>query len=552
MPCLCLLLGMVARPSLAQPPSGYLPPLPIAEEFRERQPRHNALKSALRQHFSATSLDAQARDELRDWYQQYYFRAFTDPRNFADIAKMRTDFIRSLALAKSQETRNYVMGIALSSARALWDKNYPPATRINFMLLVAELNQQDRDLGAGGNPIAIPYAAALPFMREQLKNPNQIDGVRIAALGGILRHVESQWWFMPNSQINENMMREISRDMVAMAQEETPPEGRSPDAHAWFRSRAVDVLGSLAGLVPTTESFDVMVTIAGNPHNPTWLRVRAANALARVDYRRLPAAENVDKAELAGHVAGLLADSCRLIVDRLESERTKAQTPRAGPGMGGMMGGDMGMMGADMGGMMGGDMSMMGGMMPGGMMGGARPRQDRSGVPAFMLDAVKRKLAYESSCVNAAVHGPVRGSDLKGLLAFSEGDQQALQTVSRIQEAVAKISELVADEEITLAEMVRDVRIQMQDLERLRPEPTVAAPVVAADIPGEEGEGPSEVVVPEPTAPLPADEESEEDLPDEADVPEPELPEEAGVVEPGEGEIPVPEGEFGPAEGDVP
>src|SRR5690606_27194500 len=151
-----------------------------------------------------------------------------------------------------------------------------------------------------------------------------------------------------------------------------------------------------------------------------------------------------------------------------ESERTKAQTQRAGPpGMGGMMGGDMGMMGADMGGMGGsGYEGMMGGMMPGGMMGGARPRQDRSGVPAFMLDAVKRKLAYESSCVQAAVNGPTRDSDFKGLLAFSEGDQQALQTVSRIQEAVAKISELVADEEITLAEMVRDVRIQMQDLER--------------------------------------------------------------------------------------
>jgi hypothetical protein len=330
-----LMMGLViaafARPSLAQPGSRYLPPLPIAEDLRERQPRNNALKSALRQHFSATSFDQQARADLTAWYQGYYFRAFTDPRNFADISKMRADFIRSLSLAKSQETRNFAMAIAFASARALCDKNYPPATRINLMLLVAELNQEDRGFGAGGNPVAIPYAPALAYMREQLKNPNQIDGVRIAALGGILRHVESQWWFMPRPQINENSMREISRDMVALAQEETPPEERSVEGHAWFRSRAVDVLGALAGLVPTAESFDVMVKIAGNPQNPTWLRVRAANSLARVDYRRLPAAENIDKAELAGHVAGLLADSCRLIVDRLESERTKAQQRQGAP-----------------------------------------------------------------------------------------------------------------------------------------------------------------------------------------------------------------------------
>jgi hypothetical protein len=223
-----------------------------------------------------------------------------------------------------------------------------------------------------------------------------------------------------------------------------------------------------------------------------------------------------------------------------------------------MMGGDMGMMGGDMaGGMASGYGEMMGGMpgmggmggMPG--MGGARPRQDRSGVPSFMLDAAKRRLAYESSCVKAAVAGPTSDSDFKGLLAFSEGDPQAVQTVSRIQEAVTKISELVTDEELTLADMVRDVRIQMQDLERLRPEPTVAAPAATVeDIPGETAETESEVVVPEPSAPLPPEEASADDLPDEADVPEPELPEAIGDEGPAEGTAPVPGGETGPAAGD--
>src|SRR5690606_22323334 len=107
-------------------------------------------------------------------------------------------------------------------------------------------------------------------------------------------------------------------EMLAIARQAEPPENRSPEAHAWIRSRAVDVLGGLIGLVPSLETYNTLVDVMDDYDQPLWMRVRAAYALGRVDYARLPEANTIKKDEVAAKVAGVLADACRLEVDRLE------------------------------------------------------------------------------------------------------------------------------------------------------------------------------------------------------------------------------------------
>jgi hypothetical protein len=410
-------------------------------------------------------------------------------------------------------------------------------------------------------PIAVPYAPTLPYLRQQASDVNQIDGVRVAALMGIHRHVESQW-FLSNQRPADDVINGLTQEMLAIVTETEPPAGRSPEAHAWIRGRAVDILGSLSGWLPSPATVTALSDIMADADAPVGLRCRAAYALGRIDYNQLGGA-GTDLAALAGNVAGLLADACKIEVTRLEQEKTELTSQRGtapggvggfgeftGPNPSSAMGGGSGMgMGMGMGDEdSGGGFPFSGsGMGMGGYPGGSRGSEDddgadTGGLPKHIVDGSRRRLLYEVACVRTGVAGPATDSTFKGLKALAANDPTADATIRDIEEAIQALDEAVNKKDYVLNDLLKNVRIQMQNLDRLRPQdkidaaatsdiPDVPTEDVPGDVPSEDlpGEGipsgdvPSESADPAdsvPPADLPPDSEPSDVPPaDEGDVP---------------------------------
>lgn len=521
----CLVLGAALLTTAGLPTASvraqsaptYEAPLPVAKDMQPRGRRHVELSRALQPALSGVApFDDTARRNLTEWLRGYVFRAMTDPAYYSEIADLRGDLVKAMRNTRNPEVQRALVTECFRLAQALCDRNYPPPTRINAMLLIADLNQSEGGIGEGGaRQPAVPYAPALEYMLTQLKNPNQIDGVRIAALSGIQRHVDSQW-FLPRPQIAPEVLQQINTEMLAIARQAEPPENRSPEAHAWIRSRAVDVLGGLIGLVPSLETYNTLVDVMDDYDQPLWMRVRAAYALGRVDYARLPEANTIKKDDVAAKVAGVLADACRLEVDRLEKEREKAQRSNspygmmAGLGMG--MPGD-GTMGLAMPGIAGPGAAAGGLPPPGGAggiggiggIGGAvskEPENDFGGLAEHYVTTSRRRLLYNLSCIRTAVVGPSRDADFKGLKAFTNQDPAA-QKVARVEQAIRKVTQAVDKKGgIILDDMLKEVRAAMQDMEQLRPPRRTATP----DVPDEESAIPTDLPddVDEAPAPEPA------------------------------------------------
>ncbi len=522
---------------LAQPP--YLDPLPIDPNLQEKTKGNRDAATAKSRIISGVStFDAQAQADLRTYFEGYLFKSMTHPEKYGDIQddvrKSTLNDLRNCA-TRSKELHDFLAGLVLTQMKPLVEQNHHPIVRVNAMLFIGELNAEERGTTS---PAPTPLPAALPYLREQLKNPNQIDGVRVAALVGIQRHIEANW--ILEKRLADDVISGLTQDMVDLISA-APPAGRSPEAHAWLQGRAVDVLGGLCGWLPSEPAFQTLSTML-KAENPISLRCRAAYAVSRVKFADLSNADKANWAEITGNLAGLLADACKVETTFLDAEKQKlaAGTSAFGgagmPGMGGMGGlgppgepGGMGGMGGlgppgGMGGMglgggkgdepdggFGGMMSGMGGMGGLGGFGGLSSSAKLGGLPAYKVDGSRRRMLYELACVKAAIQGPTAEADVKGIKTLAQANQTADPMVQKLEQTIAELDKAinVAAKDVDLDAMLKTMRTRGQELELLRP--VTEKPADASEVPGTadvpSGDVPSGDVppgdVPAPGAPAP-------------------------------------------------
>jgi len=227
----------------------------------------------------------------------YYLPRWSDPKNVESLTEYRDDLeIRYLRTAKPGPPYDRLNELVLAfcatgvpaemvpaglqnqiaPGTALASANFHPAVRVNAMLMVGRLN------APGGNP-PVPLPQALPPMVRALRDPQQIDGVRVAALIGILRHARAG--------ISDADARKAVADTAADLAASTPPPGRTPEGHAWMRSRAVEILGAM-GWVGNASAGNIgqpvaklLSDIAADAQLDLWLRCAAARALGGLQYQ---------------------------------------------------------------------------------------------------------------------------------------------------------------------------------------------------------------------------------------------------------------------------
>lgn len=251
------------------------------------------------------------------YFTLYLFPLMTqyDEKSLANLPKMRAQFYRNyIQQARSQEVHDHVVQLTFRSMRDLVTKDYHPAVRYNAMLMIGDLNSKEA-VFTGTASVPLPYAAALDFMLAQLKDPNQIDAVRVAALIGIARHTDMN--AHSQQQYPATVRQDLIKQIAPLAMDKKVPADRSPEGHAWLRGRAVEILAALGQPEYEPPVAQTLLTIVSDSKEPLDLRFAAAQGLGRLNLRT---AATLRGEEIARKLADLAVEAARDQLAMLDAE----------------------------------------------------------------------------------------------------------------------------------------------------------------------------------------------------------------------------------------
>jgi hypothetical protein len=393
------------------------------------------------------------------------------------------------------------------------------------MLIVGNLNQTEARMLGGLRYPAVRLPQAFDFMVDELKKPDQLDVVRVAAMLGIERHLRLVRQRPQDQPIPDGRRAEVAALMQSLLDEKAVPASRNVEGHTWLRRNAGDVVAALGAVGDNRAIFDSLVRIVGDAEEPLSLRCAAARALGDLVYTDVT---GIDAVATVRQLAALAAYACRT-EDTRAKEEEKAVEERRGasrgsgglPGMGGYMGmgemaglGSAGMAGMAAGGPpsdvigaggvggVGGMPTMgypggmatpgMGGMTPGGGggkfgPGGMMPGYGGYGMGGMspvdqemdeLIDRVRRRLKQPLHCVLLGIRGPQAGrapTDALGAIAQLAVDDQQKAEITQVVKALDAVVTATDAQEKGLADMLKQVRTKVRDLESLLPNVTPAA-----------------------------------------------------------------------------
>lgn len=298
--------------------------------------------------------DPATRAAADEFLVQYFFPQWTTEEGVKNIGNERQWLLRELQAAKDAAARKYLLETTLISLRKIVDDNYRPASRYNAMLTISLLNDVEATIGAQMTAPE-PMAAALPFIVQQFEKPESPDPVRVAALLGMIRHVELEN-FKPTTSapIPPPLKAKIIDHFVTLAETVDPPAGRDADVHTWLRRRAIEGLAAACLTTPDPRLVTVVENLIRDEEEPLSVRTAAAAALGRMS---LQAPVKIDVAALAKDLGYLALVACDAeLTGGLERRKQDLEREQR---LAGTYSGDIGL--------------GIGGMGEGGMMPGPRP-----------------------------------------------------------------------------------------------------------------------------------------------------------------------------------
>ena len=273
---------------------------------------------------------------LKQGYENI-FNAMTQPAEFKDIQARKAEVLKDLY--NSGRTGNlavakFIRDIAFTRCEELAKGNYHPATRVNALLMLGELN--DQEMVSLEKKPPVPMARALPVLLSYVEDPQTPDALHVAALYGVQRHAlfNARRW-------NAADKDRVSAAMVKIA-ESPKPAAREAEAHGWVQNIAIDTLVSIGN--PSTEAKLASI-VFGAPTKPDASQQVLVHTAAISHGIKVPANFTVDTDGItkgwASHIAKVIGREAKRIED-FEKPRPKASavTYGAASGYGGEEGFD--------------------------------------------------------------------------------------------------------------------------------------------------------------------------------------------------------------------
>ena len=257
------------------------------------------------------------------YFTRYNFPLLTQHSNeqlarlHVERSKFFRDYLRRNGTT-SAEAHDRLVNLTFLTMKDVVKKKYHPAVRYNAMLMIAELNTKEAVTGSGSQAgPADPLAAARDFMIAELLDPKQIDAVKVAALIGILRHLELNADRPADRQFPAGVRNAIVKQLLPMASDKKVPAERDPAGHAWLRARLVESLTALCRAGYDPNIGQLLVQIVGDDTEPMMLRFTAAESLGSINLASDP---KLTGSEVARKLAELLLQATRAQLAKMDDE----------------------------------------------------------------------------------------------------------------------------------------------------------------------------------------------------------------------------------------
>jgi hypothetical protein len=301
---------------------------------------------------------------LVNWYNNYEFPILTiyDPAELRVLPESKTDlyegrkrlFRDQIEKASNKDAHERVVQLAFDFFSVVAVEEYHPAVRYNAMLIIGDLNESERTGSGSDSEAPRPLPAALAFMVKQWKSPDQLDAVRVAALIGILRHVqiEAQAIGRADTPKNADQTTEIRQLALDLVRTRKAPEGRSQEGHDWMRRRGIEILSWLAAIKLDQEIVDLVVERLADSEENRGVREEAALAIHNMKYLPEPGrprlgttAVDIKLRKVAAYLVQFILDATTEDMKNVDKYLVSLQEAEEIYGTGGMSGGGGGQFG---------------------------------------------------------------------------------------------------------------------------------------------------------------------------------------------------------------
>jgi hypothetical protein len=238
----------------------------------------------------------QAKADFEPFYTGYFFPRWSVQQDIRNLPHYRQDLMSHLRTAIPGQPRNDLISLALAFLKRLVVGDFHPAVKINAMLAIGELNRVESSAGVK----AVPLPEALDVLLTAAGSNKFSEGLRVAAMVGILRHAAAG---IPGSdaqkKVNDLMLRLVAADM---------PAGSVLSSRTWLVAQAAEALGDLGAVGENNEAFAALLKLVANDKLPFAVRYAAVDALGHLDYS---SANGINPLDTATVVARLAIDGCK-------------------------------------------------------------------------------------------------------------------------------------------------------------------------------------------------------------------------------------------------
>lgn len=241
------------------------------------------------------NLGAADKQMLDTYFDKYFFKHFMEPEGPDVLPNLRGHYRTLVRNIEKTPAHDYVNKLVYDRCLGMvGQKKYDTAIRYNAMLLIAELNEDDRTLK--------PLPAAFDIIKKvaMMKNRPELDFLTPAALVGLARVAE-------DGQIPTDQAAEVARAMYALLTQEDPPPYRDAAVHDYLRRSAAQVLARMGNPGQdnaVAKAFEAMLT---DPQASVVTRCEMVRYLGMLKY---PAAAQADIERLAKLLGRQAAEIC--------------------------------------------------------------------------------------------------------------------------------------------------------------------------------------------------------------------------------------------------
>jgi hypothetical protein len=243
--------------------------------------------------------------ELFDQYfKQFFFPQFAVKADATPgpelLPKLRNELRRFRMTGKQGDAYNRLLQYTVAAMKNIAGKpTYHIAARVNAILVLGDLNDKEAVPGSKPLPAAFPL---LLFVAQSDKFP---DAMKVAALVGLER------WARADA-IPPDKKDALTKLLLEMLNQETPPPGRTLEGHGWFRRSAAQVLAAMGSPGPDNGVVAAYEKIVADPEARATLRCEMAECLGQLKY---PAGAKIDYSSLANLIGHQTIEICQRELD---------------------------------------------------------------------------------------------------------------------------------------------------------------------------------------------------------------------------------------------